>query len=117
LHFDHKLIAKLVDAYLPVLSTAFIMISALCSRRTSAALRFFPIRVSGAMSYSIYLYHGTILFSLVYFLHDRTSMWVIIPLVFLITLPVSYVSYVFIERTSIRLGYFITHRKGKPITI
>ncbi len=62
------------------------------------------IHFIGKISYSIYLYHATVLFALIYLLYPRLSIYVIWIIAFFGTIGISYLSYTYIEKPSISLG-------------
>lgn len=64
----------------------------------------------GSLSYSIYLYHITVLFSFIYALYNILPIWIIILIAILFTFIVATISYRLIELPSIKLGKFLAKR-------
>jgi peptidoglycan/LPS O-acetylase OafA/YrhL len=64
-----------------------------------------PLPFIGKISFSIYLLHGNVLFAYVHLLHRVLPLWVIWGLTFATTLPLAALSYYFIEKPGISLGY------------
>ncbi len=62
----------------------------------------------GKISYSLYLLHGTVLFTLVYTIYGRVSIVILLLLYLAITLVVTEIFYHFIERPTMLLGRRLT---------
>ncbi|MNP47094.1 hypothetical protein D3C76_1411330 [compost metagenome] len=72
-----------------------------------------PIVFLGNISYSLYLYHFIILFSLIYALNEVMPIWLIYIISIPIVIAVSYLSWLWIENNSIKLGRIISNQVVK----
>jgi peptidoglycan/LPS O-acetylase OafA/YrhL len=90
---------------LPVAAgAALIVITGICSLKTSAFLRRGIVKFFGDISYSLYLYHAVVLISLTHALYGRVHVSVILVLAAAVTILVSRLSYKYIELPAIRWG-------------
>lgn len=67
-------------------------------------LRTRPILFLGRISYSLYLYHALVLFSVVHLLGSKISIGASLAIAALLIVPVSYLAYVLVERPGMKLG-------------
>jgi peptidoglycan/LPS O-acetylase OafA/YrhL len=85
----------------------------LTDRRASAALRSRIPLFLGRISYSLYLLHGTVLFTLVYLTYGKVPLWVILAPYLVITIGLATVMYEVVEVPSINMGHAIAQRLEK----
>jgi peptidoglycan/LPS O-acetylase OafA/YrhL len=69
-----------------------------------------PLAFLGKISYSLYLLHVIVLLSVIHFAGVRFGATVSLILTAVLIVPVSYMSYVFLERPGIRLGRLLARR-------
>jgi peptidoglycan/LPS O-acetylase OafA/YrhL len=81
-----------------------LMIVSLNSAWCHKILSWSPIHLLGKVSYSLYLWHCIVLLYCVHLLYGRMPLWAILCLVLVLTFPVSWCSYRWIELPSIALG-------------
>ena len=86
------------------LGASMFIVTALGSAKASRALLLGPLVFVGKISYSIYLYHAIVLFTLVNLLYGRIPIGFILGLSVVVTFAVSSLSYFCIERTCIHWG-------------
>src|SRR5262249_30948793 len=87
-----------------------LVITALASARALSLLAPSWCAFLGRVSYSLYLVHGTILFSLVYLFYPRTP-WPVIAIVYVsLALIGAQVCYRFVEVPSIQAGKLVAHK-------
>lgn len=102
--------SEILSDYSVVIGSVLFITIAISSSTVSKLLVKKPIVFLGKVSYSLYLYHLTILFSLVYVLYDVLPIYII----YLITVPcailISFFSYKYIELPSIILGRKISNK-------
>jgi peptidoglycan/LPS O-acetylase OafA/YrhL len=89
-------------------AAGFIVI-ALSGGKITKFLNLKPLVITGKMSYSIYLYHTTILFLCFYLFNGRLSHWIIFIISILLITAVSLISWLYIEKYSTKLGYQISN--------
>jgi peptidoglycan/LPS O-acetylase OafA/YrhL len=81
---------------------AAIIVIALASGRLSAILKTRPLLFLGRISYSLYLYHFTVLLTLVHLLNGRWPLPLILGVAAATSIPVSALAYNLVEAPSIR---------------
>lgn len=96
--------------YVATAGSFVLILIALGSQKAMHVLLNRPIRLLGALSYSLYLYHLPILFSLMYLYHSVLPMMIIYLLTIIISLPVAALSYRYIELPAIAFGKTLTSR-------
>lgn len=84
------------------IGAAAIIVVALASGRVSGILRARPLLFLGRISYSLYLYHFTVLLTLVHLLNGRWPLPLILATAAAISVPVSAIAYKLVEVPSIR---------------
>ncbi|USD17445.1 acyltransferase [Priestia megaterium] len=94
-----------------MLGSCMFIIIALASPAASKVLRTGVLSFLGKISYSLYLTHLIVLFSLMYLLHGLLPYWSILSICFLVSLVMASVTYHFVEKPSSRLGKFLTRNK------
>ncbi|SDD49399.1 Peptidoglycan/LPS O-acetylase OafA/YrhL, contains acyltransferase and SGNH-hydrolase domains [Paenibacillus sp. UNCCL117] len=93
----------------------FIALS-LSSNNLSRFLLTSPIRFLGKTSYSMYLWHEVILFSLIHVFYGKIPLWVISLSTIGSSLLVSGVMYKIFEEPTIKLGRFLTRNNNKEFS-
>lgn len=93
-------------------STLFI-ISSLGSKSISNVLLVKPIHFMGKISFSLYLFHMTVIFSMINLFYDKLSIGVILFVSFILSFVVAAIGYYAIEKPSIMLGKLLTNKKIK----
>lgn len=96
--------------YSIVVGSILIIIITLSSKRVQRFLLVMPLRFLGRVSYSLYLYHLPVLFSLVYLFYYSIPLWLILAISFPISLLIANLSWVFIEKPSIKYGKVVISR-------
>jgi peptidoglycan/LPS O-acetylase OafA/YrhL len=91
-------------------SCLFIII-ALASPAASRVLRTQVLTFLGKVSYSLYLTHLIVLFSITYLLHGVWPYWSILSICLLLSMVLASMVYRFIEKPSSKLGKFLTRNK------
>jgi peptidoglycan/LPS O-acetylase OafA/YrhL len=91
---------------------------ALADRRTKAVLNHTLVLWTGRASYSLYLVHATVLFSLLYLLVGTKYLYLLAPLYFLLTIIVTAAFYRWVEVPTMHLGKALARRmtQPKPVT-
>lgn len=104
-----------LDDWVISLGAALVLLTVMASKDLSKALTITPLRILGEISYSLYLFHAIILFSLAYLLHGSLPTGVILGLAILVSIVVSYLAWRWIEQPSITLGRrFSSYLKPQP---
>jgi peptidoglycan/LPS O-acetylase OafA/YrhL len=90
---------------------------ALTDRRTKAVLNHSLVLWTGRASYSLYLVHTTVLFSVVYILIDTKYLYLLAPLYFLLTIVMTAAFYRGVEVPTMNLGRELARRmrKTRPV--
>lgn len=117
-----KVLEKIFPAKLPwtdlvadwgnTIGVAIILISALALTKLSNVLKAKPLTFLGEISYSLYLVHAVILLSFIHLFHGTIPLWQLLLMVLMVTIPVSYISYLLIEKPARRLGKMVFNKKG-----
>ncbi len=103
----------LINEYAVVIGSSLFIIIALSSGIFSRFLNLKPILFLGKISYSLYLYHTVILFSLIYIFNGIFPISVILLATIVFSIIVSIISYYLIEEPSMKLGKKLTMDKQK----
>ncbi|MED1205214.1 acyltransferase family protein [Heyndrickxia acidicola] len=90
--------------YSVALGTGILIIIALFSPTAKMLLLFKPLCHLGKISYSLYLYHLPVLFTLIYSLYNRLPLWLIFSISIPVTLFIAYYAWLFIETPSLKMG-------------
>lgn len=93
-----------------------IMVLALASRHLSVRLQHLWLVWLGKVSYSLYLVHPVVLLTMVYALHTRLPLPVVVAMVPPISLLVAEVAYRFLEAPSMKLGRRWAASITSPVT-
>jgi peptidoglycan/LPS O-acetylase OafA/YrhL len=100
------------------MGAAIFIVTAIGSGTASRVLRFYPIAFLGKVSYSFYLLHAIVLYTVTYLLYSVMPLWIIWVLALLISVGLSGVSYDYIELPSIRYGKRVSSRiKNKSVPV
>lgn len=110
LKFIHKF---LINEYAIVTGSLLFIIIALSSGTFSKFLNLRPILFLGKISYSLYLYHAIILFSLIYIFNESIPITAILILTIISSIIISSISYYLVEEPSIKLGKKILTKNPK----
>ena len=110
--FSHELPGPLrYYADVPVaLGAGLLVITGLCSLRTSAVLKRPIVKFFGDVSYSLYLYHAIVLLAFVHAFYGALPMIVILALAGLTSMLIAWLSYEFVERPAIKAGKALASR-------
>jgi peptidoglycan/LPS O-acetylase OafA/YrhL len=92
------------------IGAVFMIIVAVCSVKTSAFLKRPLLTFFGRISYSLYLYHAVLLLSFTHMLYGRMPIAVILFIAAVMTVPVSWLSYTYVELPAIRSGKLLAAR-------
>lgn len=84
--------------------SAILIIIVLGSQRVALFLQRKSLVLNGKLSYSTYLYHTTILFTMFSIFNSKINNWLILVVSLILTYFLSYISWKYIETTSIILG-------------
>lgn len=106
-----------ISDWVTVTGAVILLMSGLSAGRVSSFLKHRVVAFFGDISYSVYLYHVIILFTLTNLLHGMVGNWLICLVSFVITIFVSKVSYSYIELPAIRLGRKLTQRRVTKTTL
>jgi peptidoglycan/LPS O-acetylase OafA/YrhL len=90
--------------WLVALSSGGLMIISMNSASLKRVLHWPPIHFLGEVSYSLYLWHFVVMLYCVHLLYGELPLWVILCLVFVLSIAVSWCSYRWIEKPSMNLG-------------
>jgi peptidoglycan/LPS O-acetylase OafA/YrhL len=92
------------------IGAALMVITGLCSTRTSTFLKQRVVKFFGDISYSLYLYHAVVLLSLTHIFYGRIPIGIILVMAATMTVVVSWLSYKYIELPAIKGGKFCSAR-------
>jgi peptidoglycan/LPS O-acetylase OafA/YrhL len=99
-----------IDCWVVAIGAAILIVFAMTSKVFSRILTNKIIHFLGKISYSLFLSHIFILFSLIHLLYERIPMFLICLISIIMTLIISSFMYVFIEEPSIKLGRFLVNK-------
>jgi peptidoglycan/LPS O-acetylase OafA/YrhL len=102
--------ARIVDEWTTTIGASIFVMLAIGSARASRALRHKGLVLIGRISYSVYLFHAIMLFTIIYLLYPRLPILLIWPMALGATLAISLVSYRYVEVPGIQLGRLLTER-------
>lgn len=104
--------------WIAAFSAAVAVAFALADRRTKAVLNHNLVLLTGRASYSLYLVHATVLFSLAYLLIGTRYLYLLAPLYFLLTILVTAAFYRVVEVPTMNLGRALARRmqQSRPVS-
>lgn len=107
-----------IDSWIVSIGASILISFSISSTKISFILKNKIINFIGQISYSLYLYHIPVLFSLIHSLNGLLPIWAICLLAIVMTFFISVLMYYLIEKPSIKLGKLITKNKReiKPMT-
>jgi peptidoglycan/LPS O-acetylase OafA/YrhL len=92
-------------SHIPIaLAAVMLLVTGVCSRRTSAFMKLKPVAFLGDIAYGMYLYHVIVLLTLVHLLYGRLHMGSILALTAVLTVGMAYLSRTLVELPCIRIG-------------
>lgn len=94
----------MINEYAITAGSSLFIIIALSSESFSSFLNLKPILFLGKISYSLYLYHTIILFSLIYTFNDVLPIYIILLSTIVISVIVASIAYYLVEKPSMKLG-------------
>lgn len=104
-----------IDDWMIAIGCAIFVIFALNSTVLKNTLLLKPIRFAGKISYSLYLFHMTVLLALLNTFIGRIPTWSILTMIFVISIIFASLMYYLVEKPSIKLGKYLTKSKSiKP---
>ncbi|HFJ9465744.1 TPA: acyltransferase family protein [Bacillus cereus] len=103
----------LIDEYAVVVGSSLFIIISLSSGIFSKFLNLKPILFLGKISYSLYLYHTIVLFSLIYTFNDVVPIYIILLSTIVISVIVASIAYYLIEKPSMKLGRKLTNKQDE----
>ena len=111
------IVLPLANDWPSIPAIVIIMMFVLFSLRVQTLMERPFILFLGRISYSLYLFHPIVLFSLVYLLYGRFNLFEILLIAFPLTLFVSWLAYRWVELPAIRLGRQLSQggRKSKAL--
>ncbi|WP_409305547.1 acyltransferase family protein [Peribacillus sp. SCS-155] len=95
---------SIINDYFIAAGVFIIVIMSLAPGNLSRFLLLRPVQFLGKVSYSLYLYHSLVLFSLVYLLHNKFNWISILSFSFVGTIIVSSFAYYLVEKPAIKFG-------------
>lgn len=105
---------RVITHWLTALGAGGIIVVCLNSRSCKRILHWPPIRLLGQMSYSLYLIHFIVLLCCVSLLFGRIPLPAILSLALVLSIAVSWLSYLWIEKPSMNLGRRLSNAFRSP---
>lgn len=102
--------AEIVGDYSIVVGAGLFIVIALGSQKLASFLEIKIFKYLGNISYSLYLYHLIVLYSLLYLFYEQIPITTIYILTLILSLIVATISYYFVEIPSIKLGKLLTKK-------
>jgi len=109
--FGAAFLGETAEDYAIAVAAAIVLTIALGSGKAAKWLSLTLVRFFGDISYSLYLWHIVVLIGFLHLLQHSAPLAVILPLVFAVTVAVSWLSYRYIELPAIKLGRKWTARQ------
>lgn len=103
----------LINEYLIAMGSSLFIIIALSTSKFSVFLNLKPLRFLGEISYSLYLYHTIILFSLIYIFKDTLPIYIILFSTVICSIIWATIFYYFVEKPSKELGTKLINKRYK----
>jgi peptidoglycan/LPS O-acetylase OafA/YrhL len=101
-----------VNDWITLAGCAIFIVSALASVALSRVLTNKLIHFLGQASYSIYLFHVPVLLATIYLLYRHAPVWVIVCTALIATAITSTLSYLLVERYSVKMGKTLASKIG-----
>lgn len=108
-------LATILDSWFVTFGASIIIMLSLSTEKISKVLLTKPIYFLGKISYSLYLYHCIILFSLTHLLYNKLPLSIILGSSLIVSLAFAALSYYFVEIPSIKLGKKLKNKGNKKI--
>lgn len=102
--FGEHAINQAIEHWLIGFGGAIFMIAAMATAERVPVIRSRPLLFLGKASFGLYLYHGAIIWAMVWAFHDALSLWFIYVLAVISSLVVAWVSFRWIEQPAMGLG-------------
>jgi peptidoglycan/LPS O-acetylase OafA/YrhL len=99
-----------ISDWLVAIAGSSLIVIVLADRWFSKGLNNKGLVLIGNLSFSIYLLHTTILFSMFHLLGGSLNNWIIILLSLILLFPIAYLNWLFVEKNSIKLGKIMSSR-------
>jgi len=109
-HHSLIYVAKWITAF----GAGGLMIVSMNSAISKRVLHWPPIHFLGEISYSLYLWHIVVLLFCVHLLYGKMPLWAIICLALVLSILVSWCSYIWIEKPSMNLGRKLSNAFRSP---
>ncbi|MET3847079.1 MULTISPECIES: acyltransferase [unclassified Paenibacillus] len=103
--------SKAVSDWGIAIGVSIVIIAAISSTRFSNLLNWKPISFFGKISYSLYLFHATVLFTFVSLLDKYLSTWSLVLMSLIPLILISFLSWKWLEVPSIKIGKLIGKRR------
>ncbi|MBP3040929.1 acyltransferase [Bacillaceae bacterium Marseille-Q3522] len=113
--FFHSIFAELLIDWVIAFGAAIFMIFAISLKSVSKILLIKPIVFLGKISYSVYLMHAIVLFTLIHSLYGTVPFSAIFIQAFVITIVISAFFYKYIEKPAMEYGRYLTNYKRSKI--
>lgn len=104
LHIRLHRFLLMISQWITAFGAGGLMIMSMNSALSKRVLHWPSIRLLGQMSYSLYLWHFIVLLFCVHLLYGKTPLWTILCLALVLSIAVSWCSYLWIEKPSMNLG-------------
>ncbi|MEH7250373.1 acyltransferase [Neobacillus niacini] len=101
---------KIIADYGTTIGVALILIVSISSSTASAVLQTNTIKFFGKISYSLYLFHAIVLFTLVNAFFGKLPIWLIELITIAISIIVATISYYYVEVPSMKLGKYLANK-------
>ncbi|OLS38434.1 acyltransferase [Bacillus sp. MRMR6] len=111
------LINPLLIDWTATLGVSILLIVSLSSQVASKILLLKPLQFFGKVSFSLYLYHFPILLCLIYIFYEKLPLIIIVCLSVILTIIVSSIAWLTIEKPSIRLANHLSSKLNKQFPV
>jgi len=108
-------IGQFIFDWCVAVGSAGIIGCSLVSTRFARLLRTRPIEFLGDISYSLYLTHAVVLLTVVHLMPSPELKWRAILIAAALVIPVATATHYIVERRTMRLGQFLTARRGTKV--
>ena len=76
-----------------------------------------PLQYLGRISYSLYLVHAVVILSVLHLFYGQVSVWLLLPLIWIISLSLATLGERFVERPFTQLGRVLTSRRNTQLPV